>query len=614
MTSSIEAYGGFLNTIPDAAFLVDAAGTIQFANVRVPDLFGYAADELIGEPVHRLVPARYRATHPMHVAAYNVAPRARQLGTLGETLHATHRDGRDIPVDIMLAPVTVAGTMLTMCLVRDLRKYEALRNELRVSEDRFRNLVERAQEVFYAVDLSADPLRGQVTYVSPQATALTGHPAEAFIQDSSLWAHLIHPEDVPGVMAATTSLIASGQEVTRKYRIRHIGADEYRSVEDNVVPRRDAQGRVTGYQGVARDTTEAWWQSHHLETLVTVGTLLHENRSRDLMLHNLLDGLLPLLEVNGAAFATCADEAAQVEFELGRGALGPWTGRSVSSSVSRSAKVIRSGIPWVTNSAATAGVGGQELPSTVTAYASIPVRTPRQVIGALVVTKAFPFRDEEVQVLRAVGEMAATALERQRLHDQIAAGNAELEEAYERTIEGWARALDMRDRIAEGHTRRVTEMTLRLARRLGVPDERLGHLRRGAMLHDIGKMAVPDAILQKPGPLTAEERAVMRQHVTHAYELLGPIEFLRPALEIPYFHHERWDGSGYPRGLKGDAIPEAARIFAVADVYDAITSERPYAAAESHQAATDFIVRHSGIHFDPRVVDALRALNVDAAP
>lgn len=152
----------------------------------------------------------------------------------------------------------------------------------------------------------------------------------------------------------------------------------------------------------------------------------------------------------------------------------------------------------------------------------------------------------------------------------------ELARAYDATLEGWSRALDLRDHETEGHARRVTELTVRLAEAMGLPAAEVAHIRRGALLHDIGKMGIPDAILRKPGPLNAEEWTVMRTHPTLAYELLEPIHYLQPALAIPLFHHERWDGSGYPQGLAGETIPLLARIFAVVDVWDALTNDRPY--------------------------------------
>ena len=174
--------------------------------------------------------------------------------------------------------------------------------------------------------------------------------------------------------------------------------------------------------------------------------------------------------------------------------------------------------------------------------------------------------------------------------------------AYDATIEGWSRALDLRDRETEGHTQRVTELTIKLARMMTRNDEELVHIRRGALLHDIGKMGIPDNILLKPGPLTTEEWEVMRRHPFYAYELLAPIPFLRPALDIPYCHHEKWDGSGYPRGLKAEEIPLSARIFAVVDVWDALCSDRPYRQAWEPARAMLYIQEQSEHHFDPRVV------------
>ncbi len=197
---------------------------------------------------------------------------------------------------------------------------------------------------------------------------------------------------------------------------------------------------------------------------------------------------------------------------------------------------------------------------------------------------------------------AAIAIEKASLFEELQSTNLELSLAYEATIEGWSMALDMRDKETEGHTQRVVEETLQLARAMGVKSEDLVQIRRGALLHDIGKMSVPDAILMKPGKLSAEETAVMRQHPQFAHQMLSQISYLQPALDIPYCHHEKWDGSGYPRGLKEEQIPLAARIFAVVDVYDALTSDRPYRKRLSEHQAIQYIRAQSGLHFDPRVV------------
>ncbi len=181
---------------------------------------------------------------------------------------------------------------------------------------------------------------------------------------------------------------------------------------------------------------------------------------------------------------------------------------------------------------------------------------------------------------------------------------------HDATVQVWSRALDLRNQEPKEHTERVAQSTVELARRMGIGEARLVHLRRGALLHDIGEMGVPDSILLKPGPLTNEERDTMQRHPNYAYELLAPITWLRPALDIPYCHHERWDGQGYPRGLKGEEIPLAARIFAVADVWDALQSARPYRPAWKQDDALKFIERQAGVLFDPAVVQAFMEMQV----
>lgn len=211
-----------------------------------------------------------------------------------------------------------------------------------------------------------------------------------------------------------------------------------------------------------------------------------------------------------------------------------------------------------------------------------------------------PFQVEEV-LARVKTHIRLHELTR-RLEYKVYERTRELERAYDTTISGWARALELRDSETKGHSERVVSLADQLARNMGFDEKDLMHIRRGAMLHDIGKMAIPDSILFKPGPLTAEEMDTMRQHPLYAYELLKDVDFLMPAMDIPRFHHERWDGSGYNAGLKGKEIPLTARIFAVIDVWDALTSKRPYREAWSPAAANNYLNEQAGIAFDPEVV------------
>jgi putative two-component system response regulator len=188
-------------------------------------------------------------------------------------------------------------------------------------------------------------------------------------------------------------------------------------------------------------------------------------------------------------------------------------------------------------------------------------------------------------------------------HIRLEAVHEALKAAYDDTIAGWVGALDLRDKETEGHTQRVTHMTMDLARALGMRDEEMAHIRRGAFLHDVGKLGIPDSILQKQGKLTEEEMAVMRLHTIFAHDWLSHVEYLRPALEIPYSHHEKWDGTGYPLGLQGEEIPLSARCFAIADVWDALIHERPYKRAWTEEEALKYVTDNRGFHFDPHVVD-----------
>ena len=257
----------------------------------------------------------------------------------------------------------------------------------------------------------------------------------------------------------------------------------------------------------------------------------------------------------------------------------------------------------------TSGAGDQVLPIEVEAfkvYYGLPLIAKGQVKGVLEVFLRTPrsIDQDRLEFLEALAGQAAIALDNSSLFEQLQDSNTELSIAYDATLEGWAKALELRDRETEGHAHRVIEMTLQIANRIGIQGEILQHIRRGALLHDIGKMGIPDSILLKPGPLTPNEWEIMRQHPVHAYEMLKTIGYLSPALEIPYCHHERWDGNGYPQGLTGKDIPLSARIFAVVDVWDALTSVRPYRAAWSEDQVLEYIQRESGRHFDPQVVNA----------
>jgi PAS domain S-box-containing protein len=237
-------------------------------------------------------------------------------------------------------------------------------------------------------------------------------------------------------------------------------------------------------------------------------------------------------------------------------------------------------------------------------YYGVPLLNRGKIKGVIEIfhRTRFDADKDRLEFLEALAGQAAIAIDNATLFEELQRSHMELTLAYEATLEGWAQALELRDFETKGHSQRVTELTVKLAQALGVEDKDLAHIYRGALLHDVGKIAVPDSILLKPSALTPEEWVIMRQHPIFAYELLSPITYLRPALNIPLCHHERWDGGGYPKGLKDEDIPLAARVFAVVDVWDALSTDRPYRLAWPQDKVRAYLRQEAGTRFDPKVV------------
>jgi PAS domain S-box-containing protein len=242
-------------------------------------------------------------------------------------------------------------------------------------------------------------------------------------------------------------------------------------------------------------------------------------------------------------------------------------------------------------------------------YVGVPLLVKGQVKGIIEIFHRHPFDPDSDwrEFLEALSRQAAVAIDNASMFEQLQRSHGEIIHAYEMTIEGWSRALDIRDNETHGHSQRVAALTIMIAEILGISGKELVNVRRGALLHDIGKLGVPDSILLKPGKLTDEEMAVMKRHPTIAYDILSPIPFLREALDIPYLHHEKWDGSGYPKGMQGENIPLPSRIFAVIDVWDALRSDRPYRPAWDEERIIEYLKAERGRHFDPEIVDVFLA-------
>ena len=348
-----------------------------------------------------------------------------------------------------------------------------------------------------------------------------------------------------------------------------------------------------------------------LTALHTIDTAISASLDLRLTLNILLDQITTQLRVDAADILLLNPHTQKLEYANGRGFRAKAIERSrlrlgegyagqaalerriihVSDLRSRQTNLLRSPL-----------FGAEDFISTY----CVPLIAKGQVKGVLEIFHRSQLESdmEWMNFLESLAAQAAIAIDNAELFEGLQRSNVELAVAYDTTIEGWSRALDLRDKETEGHTQRVTEMAIRLAKAMGISEEEIVHLRRGALLHDMGKMGVPDRILLKPGPLTDDEWTIMRQHPQFAYDMLSPIAYVRQAMDIPYCHHEKWDGTGYPRRLKGEEIPLAARVFAIADVWDALRSDRPYRKGWTEEKVQAFIREQSGQHFDPKVVEA----------
>lgn len=347
---------------------------------------------------------------------------------------------------------------------------------------------------------------------------------------------------------------------------------------------------------------------HRLAALHMIDLAITSSFDLRVSLNVLLEQVISLLKADAAIISRLNRSLQELEFVAGRGLFAAASFKTaVRLGESWAGQVALDRHPISIADLAQASPQNAVFPVTEAfrAYHAVPLLAKGQVKGVLEVFHRQPYQPDRewLNFLQTLGGQAAIALDNAELFTGLQHSNMELTLAYEATIEGWSRALDLRDEETEGHTQRVTETTLRLARLMNISEEELVHIRRGALLHDIGKMGVPDRILLKPGPLTEEEWVIMRRHPEYAYEMLAPIEYLHPALDIPYCHHEKWDGTGYPRGLEKEQIPIAARIFAVVDVWDALRSARHYHAAWREADVRAYLRQESGKHFDPQILE-----------
>ena len=398
-----------------------------------------------------------------------------------------------------------------------------------------------------------------------------------------------------------------------------IGAIDIQSAERNAFSEQDARvmGIFAEQAALALEHNRLYEKTvqslQHLTALRTIDQAISSTLDLPSTLNVLLEQVVAQLQVDAAAILLLNEAAQVLEFAAGRGFREKFIydtrlhlGQSYAGRVAMERRSVGIANRYLdTENLPEVFATMQDFEGFVAYYAT-PLIAKERVKGVLEVYHRAPytFTSGWLDYLDTLAQQASIAIDNASLVNDLQRSNTELIQAYETTLKGWSHALDLRDEETEDHTQRVTELTERLARRMGIGELELVHFIRGALLHDIGKMGTPDRILHKTGPLTEVEKEVMVRHPLHAFEMLSPIAYLRPALDIPYCHHEKWDGSGYPRRLKGEEIPLSARIFAIVDVWDALCSDRHYRAAWPREQALAYILEQRGRHFDPHVVDA----------
>lgn len=475
-----------------------------------------------------------------------------------------------------------------------------------------KSLREERQRLFeYSIDLlSVAGFDGSFKQLNPAWERTLGWTNRELM--SKPYLEYIHPDDRESTSQAWQQLKNGELLLSFENRFQSKNGD-YRWISWNSYPM-VAEELIFA---VARDITEAknaqvqiQQQLNQLLALRAIDTAIISSFDLQMTLTILLEHVIKQLKVDAAAIVLCDPKSQTLRYSNGIGfhtdisKLDAFrTGQTNAGVVALEERVVY--IPDLRRETDHSPMVSFAQNEGFTCYYAVPLLIAGRVMGVLEIyhRAQLNLTKEWLSFFNAFAGQAAIAIDSAMLLHDLQQSNAELLSAYDATIEGWSRALDLRDKETEGHTRRVTEMTLHLARLFDLSEKEMTYIRWGALLHDIGKLGVPDRILFKPDVLSEEEWIMMKKHPAFAYEMLSPIQYLHSAIDIPYCHHEKWDGTGYPRGLKGDEIPLAARIFSVTDVYDALTSDRPYRAAWSSEKAVEGIKASTGSYFDPIIVE-----------
>jgi PAS domain S-box-containing protein/putative nucleotidyltransferase with HDIG domain len=598
-------YRRLFESTQDGILILDAkTGAITDVNPFLINMLGYTREEFVEKKLWEVGAFK-------DIEANQVAFEALQKNEYirYEDLPLKSKDGRLIQVEFVSSLYLVGSEKVIQCNIRDITEHKRIIVALQENEKKYYDLVNQSPDGVFIIELS-----GNILTVNTAMCKELDYSEDEFLS-MSIW-DIIPEQYLENYRKSITKILKGDSlEEATDYAV-HGKNGKIHYVEVLSAPHYNGKD-IIGFQGIARDVTarkhgeeRIQRQLEHLSSLSGIDRIIAANFDIELSLTEILNHVTKQLNVDAAGILKFNLNSQMLEYGAERGfRTGVYRraqlrhGESYAGRAAKQRQLVQiqnlGDAP--DNSLLETIYAGESFVS----YYGVPLIMNGQVRGVLeIFHRTLLEPDAEwFDFLNTLAGQAAIAIEVATLLDSLQRSNKELTLAYDATIEGWSHALDLRDKETEGHTQRVTEMTVKLARAFGLSDVELVQVRWGALLHDIGKMGVPDEILLKPGPLTEEEWVTMKKHPTLAYEMLAPIRYLRLALDIPYYHHEKWDGSGYPHGLKGSQIPLAARIFAVVDVWDALNSNRPYRPAWTEEKVREYICNSSGKHFDPAVVE-----------